>query len=344
MAYEIVRPVDHDGWLQERQKGIGSSDAGTIMGISPFSTPLRLWRQRMGIDPPLQESEAMRNGHYLEPAVATYFEEATNSVVDRSSEGDWLAVDKDRPWLRVSPDRLFWPEGVAHTAQNWCILEIKSTSKFVDPDNLPLYWLCQVQYQMGIMGIGLAAIAWITSQPRLEMGHTWVKFNPAFFETLTGAIDTFWNENVLKRIAPEPRDEKDASLLWPTSEEHKTVQATVKDIDNCRDYLLAVAEKDEAEKRVTELAAAIKISLADAEVMQTTEEETGRVITLARFKSVNETVFDEEKFKDENPDVYAQYLTQVFDKATFKDEAKNLFQKYSSKRKGSRRFSVLANG
>lgn len=344
MGYTIIRPASHDEWLRERLKGIGSSDAGTIMGASPFSTPLRLWRQRMGLDPPVKETQAMRNGHFLEPAVAEYFADATGAAIEYESEGDWMAVDDESPWLRVSPDRLFYPEGFEQTKENWCILEIKSTSKFVDPDNLPLYWLCQVQYQMGIMGIGLAAIAWITSQPRLEMGHTWVKFNPAFFETLTGAIDTFWNENVLKRIAPEPRDEKDASLLWPTSEEHKTVQATVKDIDNCRDYLLAVAEKDEAEKRVAELAAAIKISLADAEVMQTTEEETGRVITLARFKSVNETVFDEEKFKDENPDVYAQYLTQVFDKATFKDEAKNLFQKYSSKRKGSRRFSVLANG
>lgn len=344
MAYDIIRPKDHDGWLEERKKGLGSSDAGTIMGVSPFSTPLKLWRQRVGLDAPFAESDAMRNGHFLEPAVAAFFADATKSDIDPSSEGDWLAVDRDRPWLRVSPDRLFWPEGVAHTAPNWCILEIKSTSKFVDKDDLPLYWLCQVQYQMGIMGIQLAAIAWVTSQPRLQMDYTYVKFNPAFFATLTGAIDTFWNENILKHIAPAPKDEADAALLWPTSEEHKTVQATLEDIDTCRQYLEATERLEEAETRVKELATAIKIRLQNAELLQATEEDTGRVITLARYKSVNETVFDEETFRNEHPDVYGQYLKSVFDKATFKDEAKDLFKKYASTRKGARRFAVLATG
>ena len=340
MAYDIIRPKDRDGWLQERKKGLGSSDAGTIMGVSPFSSPLKLWRQKMGIDPPFEESEAMRNGHFLEAAVAEYFASVTSSTIDRTSEGDWLAADHDRPWRRVSPDRLFWPEGVEQVPQNWLILEIKSTSKFVDPDNLPLYWLCQVQYQMGVMGIGLAAIAWVTSEPRLSMGHAFVKFNPAFFDTLIGAVDNFWNENILKNVTPVPVTEDDAALMWPTSRDHATVQATEEDIEACREYLEKSKERDELDKRISELAARIKIRLGDAEQLQATEEGTGKVLVLAKYKSINETVFDDNALRNEHPDVYAQYTKAVFDQATFRDEAKDLFAKYSSKKKGARRFSV----
>lgn len=66
MAYVIVRPADHQGWLAERKKGIGSSEAGTIMGVNKFDTPYRLWRRKREIDPPVQTNEAMELGHHLE--------------------------------------------------------------------------------------------------------------------------------------------------------------------------------------------------------------------------------------------------------------------------------------
>ena len=344
MAYDIIRPADHDEWLAERMKGIGSSDAGTIMGISPFSSQLRLWRQRMGIDPPTKESAAMRNGHFLEPAVVEWFAATTNSSIDYSSEGDWLAADHDKPWRRVSPDRLFWPEGVEHTVQNWCILEIKSTSKIVDPEDLPYYWLCQVQYQMGVMGIKHAAIAWVTGQPRLDFGYAFVRFNEAFFKTLTEAVDNFWEKNIIGGKQPLPIDTEDASLLWPTSADHKTIEATQQDIETCREYLALKKQLEELEKNIADQEALIKIRLQDAETLQATDEETGSVQTIARFKSVNETVFHEDKLREEKPEEYVKYLVEVFDKKTFKDEDAALFKKYSTTKKGSRRFSVTLPG
>ena len=340
MSYHIVRPADHDGWLAERKKGLGSSDAGTLMGVSPFSTPLRLWRQRMGIDPPVKETDAMRDGHFYELAVTEYFAAVTKSVIDYTSVGDWLAVDDQREYLRVSPDRLFWPEGAPRTPENRLILEIKSTSKFVDPDNLPYYWLCQVQYQMGIMGIHMAAIAWLTSMPRLQMGHTWIKFNPAFFKTITDTLDHFWNHNILKGIEPEPMDPEDCKLLWPVSSV-KDVPATDSDLEDCRHWRELSDEIEKLENEKTEVETRIKTSLTDGESLVFTDPETGKTTQIARYKSVNETVFDEETFQKENPDKYADYCLKTFDKAMFKEENKVLFNKYASTRKGARRFSVL---
>ncbi len=341
MSCTIIRPKDRAEWLEERKKGLGSSDAGTILGASPFSSPLRLWRQKLGLDPPVPETDAMRNGHYLEAAVAEWFANETASRVDPDSAGDWLAVDDERPYLRVSPDRIFWPEGAERDDANRCILEIKSTSKIVDPGNLPLYWICQVQYQMGVMGIDMAAIAWVTGQPRLSMGHTWVRFNPAFYKTLTDALDRFWNVNILQRVPPEAVDEEDIRILFPRSEARHEA-ATVKDVETCKLYNELEREMDDLGKRLESVGTEIKARMRDAETLVWIDPDTGEMTTIARFRSVNETVLDEDRLRDEEPEEYAKYMRRYFDKKLFKEEDKDRFKRYSTTRKGARRFSVQA--
>lgn len=48
MSYKVIRPTTHEDWLAERSKGIGSSEAGTIMGVNKFDTAYRLWRRKTG--------------------------------------------------------------------------------------------------------------------------------------------------------------------------------------------------------------------------------------------------------------------------------------------------------
>ena len=50
MAYRVIRPATHQEWLDERKKGIGSSEAGTVMGVNHFDTPYKLWRRKTGVD------------------------------------------------------------------------------------------------------------------------------------------------------------------------------------------------------------------------------------------------------------------------------------------------------
>ena len=83
----------------------------------------------------------MRAGHILESAVATYFEQESGRQVIKASEGDWLAVDTERDFLRVSPDRTYWLEG-KHSNDNKGILECKTTQMDIDDADLPKYWFC----------------------------------------------------------------------------------------------------------------------------------------------------------------------------------------------------------
>lgn len=342
MSYSVIRPQTHDEWLEARKDGIGSSDAGTIMGASPFSSPLMLWRIKRGLEPPVLENRAMRFGHSFEPAVAEFFARETGAQIDYSSEGDWIAVDDERPYLRVSPDRLFWPQGVEQVSDNWRILEIKTTRKAVDKDNPPLYWYCQVQYQMGVMGIRYAVIAYLTSEPSLDVDWIEVEFNPAFYATLVGMIETFWNENIIGGKEPEVKDGKDVEVRYPTHDEGKKMDAD-------RDLLclcLELATLKEQDKRNRESIAAlesdIKTRMKDAEAIEFEDPKTGKKTAAVTYRSTSVSVVDEQLLKDELPDVYDRYVTTSFDSKRFGEDAKtdSAFGKYLKKIKGSRRFTV----
>ena len=187
----------------------------------------------------------------------------------------------------------------------------------------------------------VAAIAWVTGQPRLSMGHTWVRFNPAFYKTLTDALDRFWNVNILQRVPPEAVDEEDIRILFPRSEARHEA-ATVKDVETCKLYNELEREMDDLGKRLESVGTEIKARMRDAETLVWIDPDTGEMTTIARFKSVNETVLDEDRLRDEEPEEYAKYMRRYFDKKLFKEEDKDRFKRYSTTRKGARRFSVQA--
>ncbi len=340
MSYTIVRPKDRDAWLIERKKGLGSSDAGTVMGISPFTTPLKLYQQRMGIIPPTEETDAMRNGHFFEASTAEYFAAVTGCYVDPTTAGDWLAVSNEKPHLRVSPDRLFWLPGTEQTEKNSLILELKSTNKIVDPENIPLYWFCQVQYQMGIMEKKTAAVAWVSSMPNLCFGHTWIQFNEAFFKTLEEKLDYFWFENLMKGIPPEPMTESDTSLLWPKGNALKSVEADDNDLSLIEQYKQLSERVKETEEELSLVAMQIKERIADGtSLVYRKPGEPSR--TLVTYRHNKKNVFDEEKFRTEEPEVYKKYSVSTLDVNELKTFDKAIWDKYNTVTQGPRVFKVL---
>lgn len=48
----ILLPRNHEEWLQERKKGLGASDAGTIIGVNRWKTNVELWREKVGMQEP----------------------------------------------------------------------------------------------------------------------------------------------------------------------------------------------------------------------------------------------------------------------------------------------------
>ena len=163
MATKVIRPQNREEWLKYRESGIGSSEVATIIGVNPWETPYQLWRRKMGLDAPKQENFAMKAGHYLEDAVAQFWKDETGCEIIKRSAIDWLIVNTEKPYMRVSPDRTYWLTGQPHNAQNKGILECKTTQLSIDPSDLPKHWFCQVQYQLGVAELQEGSLAWLCS-------------------------------------------------------------------------------------------------------------------------------------------------------------------------------------
>jgi putative phage-type endonuclease len=68
-------------WLEWRRSKIGASDAPIIMQISPWTTPLQLWEQKLGLVEQKAMNFAMKRGHDLEDQARREFEKMTGLIV-----------------------------------------------------------------------------------------------------------------------------------------------------------------------------------------------------------------------------------------------------------------------
>ena len=65
--------VSNAEWLRLRKSGIGGSDAGAICGVNPYSSAMKVFRDKTSEEVEEQDSEAIRIGHDLEEYVAQRF-------------------------------------------------------------------------------------------------------------------------------------------------------------------------------------------------------------------------------------------------------------------------------
>lgn len=298
--YTIIRPKTRDEWLDIRKGGIGSSEVGTILGLNPFETPYQLWRRKLGMDQPIEENFAMKAGHYLEDAVSLFFRDETNASIIKSSAGDWIMRDNDRPYLQVSPDRTFWREGDRHNEANKGILECKTTQRAIDADDIPSHWLCQVCYQIGVAGYEHGAIAWLT-QGR-TFGYKTIEHDPEFYAYMVDSIERFWTDNIIGGKEPAAINAADIILKYPKEFSGKAIEADEElfgTIGRLKEVNQILKEfKDEKDK----LEESIKMMIADAESV------IRGGATLATWKANKDSVkFNEKLFQQEHPDLYCQY-------------------------------------
>lgn len=282
--YDIVRPATREAWLALRNEGIGSSEVGVIAGVSRFQTPIGLYLKKKGLTAPEPESSVMAAGHEFEPLVAYRYALETGDVMDPASEGDWLAVSKAKPFLRVSPDRIFWNKDIPaaeRTYDNAYIFEAKTTKMSVTPDDFPKSWFLQVQYQMGVMGIKKAVIGWFSYADCLRFGYVEVPFNAVVFAEIERMLTSFWNDNVLAGRMPERvLTNEDAALRWPKEIAEAVSVAPASLEDDVRYYNELSAKTSEMTKQMDDIKVRVKTFMKE-----TSELHNSRGRTIVTWKA-----------------------------------------------------------
>lgn len=304
MAISELRYKTHESWLKGREGFIGASAWPTVLGCNPFETPYQYWRRWHKLDGEKPMNSAMKAGHYLEQAVANFYEDETGAQVIKRSADEYIVVNDRKPFLGVSPDRTFWLPNMPHNNGNKGVLECKTTTMFVDADNVPQRWFVQLQAQLGVMGMQQGALAWLT-QGR-DFGYVNYDFDSEFFEWALGEVDKFYTDYLIGSAVPDSITVEDVMLRSPRSVEGKMIEASDEIADIVAQLKEAKVAADKASGLVDELNDKVKLYMGDGESLQYQGQ------TLATWKSGKEgSKFDAKRFQKEHADACAAYMVKT---------------------------------
>lgn len=321
LIMSVKNMQDRSKWLELRKKGIGGSEAATIMGYSPWSSPWALWMEKTGQAEPrdISDNPVVRAGVYLEPVVAKWFEDETGFKVERRG----MMQNKKYPWLLANVDRII-PARKNHFDED-VGLEIKTTSpwsaKEWDDHGVPDNYYLQCCHYMMVTGLKAWYIAVLIGGQdfRYEL-ITRNKIVEAQIKELFQAEKEFWTVNVKRGIQPK----LDSSEATSQALKRKYPGGQEEPIDLPEEYAAnAVAwmrakedeKKSAANRRLNENI--LKEAMKDNE-----HAYLGRYWEASWKSQKGRTTFDTKRFKADHPDLYEEYVKHSDPVRVFKISAR----------------------
>lgn len=180
MTYKIIDcEQGSDSWLSLRRTKITATDAGVIMGLNPWKTPLQLWEEKLGLREPQAVNDKMREGSLMEGEARVFFNEKLTT--------DFKPVVLEsciHPFMMASLD------GMDHLGR---IMEIKcgkGSHELALQYEIPPYYMSQLQKQMYVSDINFCFYCSYRSK---EDNIFWtVNRDDAFIEKMIEAEKEFY--------------------------------------------------------------------------------------------------------------------------------------------------------
>ena len=289
-------------WLDLRRKGIGGSDAGAILGVNPFKSPLELWLEKTGrVEPEdISGKEAVEWGTRLESPIAMKFadEHPEYSVTETHA----TYISEERPFMHANIDRELQDLKTGQLG----ILEVKTAGARSDKDWVfgpPEHYLAQVTHYLAVTGYGFAWIAVLIGGQ--EYREFRIERDEEDISILEEREEIFWNmvlDGTLPELVGVKGEAKALATIYPESDgEHRHLS----DIDHPEIFELfqLQADKKALEARINDLGAHIRALIGDSKGVET---ESMRV-TWVRGPQRR---FDQTLFREENPEMYEDYKTE----------------------------------
>lgn len=300
MADYIIAKTYAD-WLKLRTNGLGGSDIGTALGFNSFKSPYQLWAEKTGLIEPedISDKVAIQIGNELEDLVARMFTQETGLEVRKDNK---TYYHDDHPFLLANIDRKI----VGQKA----LLECKTTSAYNEAnwedDEVPASYLLQVQHYLNVLDFDKAYIAVLIGNHKFVWKE--IERDNELISAYQSQAVTFWKENVLKFNPPEI----DGSTATKETIEQLYSSEVIEQIALPADQIKLVSElegikkdikllevvKGEKENKIREFMGKNKAQVASSDQFKIT------------WKSHKRNTVDSKRLKEEQPDIYKQYLKQ----------------------------------
>lgn len=284
-------------WLKSRQAGIGGSDAGAILGINNYKSPLDVYIDKtQEIVKNDEQSEAAYWGTILEPNVARRFSEKTGKRVRRRNA---ILQSVEYPFMTANLDR----EIVGEKA----LLECKTANTFLssrwESEEIPASYLAQVMHYLAVTGDEKAYIAVLIGGQKFIYKE--VARDDELINLIVAKEKDFWENNVLKRVPPKLDGSNAAERYlkerFKDSSPGITVNLKSEYKDKIKDYFEIKDTIKSLELQAKEIENSIKLEMGEAETGYAPDYEIS-------WKSIASNRFDSKRFKMEHPELFKQYL------------------------------------
>lgn len=296
MAKKIINTtqISREKWLEYRRKGIGGSDAATIIGLNPYKSRLELYAEKLGFMSEKEDTEAMRTGRDLEAYVAQRFTEATGKKVRRNN---FMWKHDEHSFMIADVDREIVGENSG--------LECKTTSVWNKSDfgngEIPLTYYVQCMHYMATMGYDRMYLAILI----LGKGFFWftIERNDEEIAALIESEKAYWNDHILKGLPPSPdgsesSDAATKALTVSGKELYNDDLVLLYDYSKVLEELKEITEHiDRLSNRAESIKQSIKMVLKDS----TNGSDDKFSVT---YKPQSRTVVDSEKLRALYPEIY----------------------------------------
>ena len=260
---EIKRnEAEKAAWLEKRKHYITGTDAGKLIGVSPWGGKFAVWLDKTGRAAPVVETPAMKAGKKFESAILQTYAEEMNCKLEHVDGYNLITCDK-YPRLGASLDGWNHDLQIPVDAKNikW------KNEKWGDAwtDQFPEYYKAQLQVQMMVTGATFAHLAVMFSGQDFFIYS--MEYDEDMAQKILDASEEFWHY-VENDQMPEA-DGSDEATEYIKSEYARGDAAAIKEpteeiLEALKGLQKAKLDEKDAQNRKTEFENRIKLFMGDA--------------------------------------------------------------------------------
>ena len=309
-----------------RPLGLGGTDIGAILGLSPYKTPLELWSELVSDEQPTNRDLIhLRFGQHAESFIASEYERATGLFTVQHSptlfhkKHGFMFGHVDR-FVLETPDT---PAVVYGTITADKLLECKTSSAFnkndwgePGTDQVPPLYLVQCAWYMAITECRSADLAVLIGNSDFRV-YT-IERDLELEGLIMSHAQHFWHEHVLGKKPPKPISVQDASILFPKEAPNSSVLANEEILQSISAYRKACTKSQTLSEECE------KLKLEILNYMGHAEKLTLGSKTLATWKCAkSSTRIDTKALAQAHPDIASEFSYTVMGSRRFllKDES-----------------------
>lgn len=284
-------------WLEERRKGLGSSDIAAIMGLSKWRTPYQVYLEKRGEAADVEENEVMDWGTRLEPAIRQWYSDTTGRTV---LQPDKIIRHPQYPFITASLDGF---------TEDGRIVEIKTSRNSTgwgEPgtDQIPENYTLQVQTQLLVTGFQVADVP-VSIGGAPPVIYT-LEADPELHDMIIDAATEFWTR-VVEGNQPPPTTFAEAVQRFGKSKATGAVIASKEVAEYCAELKSVRAAIKAMEEKEDQLKTNLISCIGDAG--DTLIDLQGNVLATYKLAKARAS-FDTKNFQKQYPDLYNQFTKE----------------------------------